>query len=99
MSPGGQLTLSNWQFLNSSRLAARIQPWDAVGLSASDVDPGDYLLDWKRDGAGLRYVHHFNPAELSELAARAGFLVMDSFLSDGEGGNLGLYQTWRPESS
>ena len=52
------------------------------------------LLDWKRDGMGLRYVHHFSPDELSVLASLAGFHVSESFLSDGESGNLGLYQVW-----
>ena len=95
MAPEGRFVLSNWQFLNSSRLRERIQPWEAAGFSTSQVDPGDHLLDWRRDGAGLRYAHHFSEMELQELAARAGFEVMDSFLSDGEGGRLGLYQTWK----
>lgn len=92
--PGGRFFLSNWQFLNSEKLRRRVQPWEAAGLASSDVDPGDYLLDWKRDGAGLRYVHHFTPDELVSLAAQSGFRVEESFLSDGEGGNLGLYQVW-----
>lgn len=96
LAPEGCLALSNWQFLNSARLVARIQPWEAAGLEASRVDPGDYLLDWKRGGKGLRYVHHFSAAELEGLAGRAGFEVVDAFLSDGAGGNLGLYQIWKP---
>jgi predicted phosphodiesterase/SAM-dependent methyltransferase len=34
----GQFIFSVWQFLNSPRLTKRIQPWDAVGLKAADVD-------------------------------------------------------------
>lgn len=90
----GRFILSNWQFLNSERLKARIQPWETVGLSSSDVDEGDYLLDWKRGGTGLRYAHHFSTEELSALAERVGMRVSESFLSDGEGGKLGLYQVW-----
>ncbi len=60
------------------------------------MDPGDYLLDWRRGGEGLRYVHHFSPEELAELAAETGFRVLETFWSDGEGGNLGLYQVWEP---
>ena len=90
----GRFILSNWQFLNSEKLKARIQPWETVGLSSSEVDDGDYLLDWKRGGIGLRYAHHFSAEELSALAGRTGFRVTESFLSDGEGGRLGLYQTW-----
>jgi hypothetical protein len=87
---------SNWQFLNSEKLKARIQPWETAAISASEVDVGDYLLDWRSGGKGLRYVHHFNESELAELAKASGFSIMDSFYSDGETGNLGLYQVWKP---
>ena len=94
LSPGGLFIHSHWQFLNSARLRARIQPWESVGLHPEDVDPGDYLLDWRHGGHGLRYVHHFSPPELASLAAATGFRVRETFLSDGEGGRLGLYQVW-----
>ncbi len=90
----GRLIHSEWQFLNSPRLAARIQPWEMAGLSLEQVDAGDYLLDWRQGGSGLRYVHHFTLEELAGLAAEAGFTILDTFLSDGEGHNLSLYQTW-----
>ena len=96
LKEGGKFILSNWQFLNSEKLKARIQPWGKVGLSNSDVDEGDYLLDWRSGGEGLRYVHQFSAEELSGLANQAGMRVVDSFTSDGDGGNLGLYQVWRP---
>jgi SAM-dependent methyltransferase len=94
LAPGGQFIHANWQFLNSPRLQARIQPWEAAGLSEEKVEPGDYLLDWRRGGRGLRYIHHFSEAELQVLAGETGFRVVDSFLSDGENGRLGLYQVW-----
>ena len=94
LTDDGRFILSNWLFLNSDKLKARIQPWSAAGLSPADVDEGDYLLDWKRGGTGLRYAHHFSAEELSALAEQTGFHVVDSFLSDGEGGRLGLYQIW-----
>lgn len=93
--PGRRLALSAWQFLNSPRLADRIQPWERAGISTDDVDPGDYLLDWRAGGEGLRYVHSFDPVELTELAQTSGWQVVDTFLSDGQGGRLGLYQTWQ----
>ena len=58
------------------------------------MDEGDYLLDWKRGGEGLRYVHQFSEEELGGLAEDAGFRVVESFYSDGESGRLGLYQVW-----
>ena len=94
LSPGGQFVHSNWQFLNSERLRKRIHPWEEIGLCETDVDPDDYLLDWRRGGFGLRYVHHFNEESLHLLAAETGFQVVETFYSDGETGDLGLYQVW-----
>jgi 2-polyprenyl-3-methyl-5-hydroxy-6-metoxy-1,4-benzoquinol methylase len=85
---------SNWQFLNSEKLKARIQDWSKAGLSPDEVDPNDYLLDWRSGGEGLRYVHHFDEDELRDLAKATGFQIKDVFYSDGETGNLGLYQVW-----
>ncbi len=95
LKPNGKFILSNWQFLNSDKLKARVQPWGRVGLSDSDVDEGDYLLDWRSGGEGLRYAHQFSEGELFGLAEQAQMKVEASFLSDGENGRLGLYQIWR----
>ena len=94
LKPNGKFILSNWQFLNSEKLKARIQPWSRIGLSDEDVDAGDYLLDWRSGGEGLRYAHHFSAEELLGLAEQVGFKVEAEFLSDGENGRLGLYQVW-----
>lgn len=90
----GRFIHSQWQFLNSPRLRARLQPWQKAGIQEADVDPGDYLLDWRRGGQGLRYVHHFTGAELQALATATGFHILETFYSDGETGDLGLYQVW-----
>jgi SAM-dependent methyltransferase len=95
LAPGGRLSLSVWSFLASPQLRKRIQPWLAVGISEAELDPGDFLLDWRRGGRGLRYVHHFTEPELAGLAEAAGFQVLESYLSDGEGGALGRYQVWQ----
>jgi len=89
--PAAWLVVSVWNFLRSPRLRARVQPWAAVGLSLAQVEPGDYLLDWRHRGAGLRYVHHYTPAELAADLAATGWRAGEMFLADGEGGRLGLY--------
>lgn len=94
LADGGRLYLSNWQFLKSERLKTRILPWDQVGLDQDQVDEGDYLLDWRRGGPGIRYVHHFSLEELSWLAGETGFSILESFHSDGKEGDLSLYQVW-----
>ncbi len=96
LKPEGKFIHSNWQFLNSEKLKARIQPWETVSIAGSEVDAGDYLLDWRSGGRGLRYVHHFSEEELSDLAEASNFHVSDTFSADGENGRLGLYQFWEP---
>lgn len=103
LSEGGYLVLSVWQFQHSPRLLARRQPWALVGIDEADLEPGDTLLDWRyalpdqSERIGLRYVHAFTVEELHHLAQASGFVVEDTFESDGEGGRLGLYQIWRPD--
>ena len=94
LKPEGRFIHSNWQFLNSEKLKARIQPWEAVAISSVEVDAGDYLLDWRSGGRGLRYAHHFTEEELSQLAQAGGFHIARSFYSDGENNKLGFYQIW-----
>jgi len=89
--PGARCVISVWQFLQLPRLRHKIVLWEQIGLQQTAADPGDYLLDWRRGGHGLRYVHHFELDELNTLCVRAGFHVDDSFRSDGESGTLGLY--------
>ena len=95
LKPNGRFILSNWQFLNSEKLKLRIQPWSRVGLSDGDVDEGDYLLDWRSGGEGLRYAHQFSAGEKLALAQQVQLKVEAEFLSDGENGRLGLYQVLR----
>ncbi len=96
LAPGALFIHSEWQFLNSPRLHARIVPWEAAGIPSDQVEAGDYLIDWRAGGTGLRYVHSFTEAELSRLAAEAGFAIQESFYADGENGRLGIYQIWKP---
>ncbi len=98
LASSGRFVLSNWQFLNSQRLKARIQPWETIGLSDDQVDEGDYLLDWRSGGKGLRYIHSFDSIELAGLAKETGFGIVDEFHSDGKSGTLALYQSWAAES-
>ena len=92
----GVLYMSAWQFIRSERLKKKILPWETLNISPEEVDEGDYLLDWQRGGSGVRYVHLYDEKELKEVAERSGFKIVETFDSDGEGGNLGLYQVWEP---
>ncbi len=95
MEPGSLWILSVWDFKQSERLRERIVPWHNVGIDGNNVEAGDYLLDWRHGGSGLRYVHHFTPERLEALAHQGGLEMIDTFHMDGEKGRLGLYQVWR----
>jgi len=101
LKDGANFYHSEWQFQHSEKLMARRQPWNSVGIEENAVDEGDTLLDWRhvmpeQEGeVGLRYVHLFNRDELAYLAKAASFEIIDEFESDGQGGKLGLYQTWQ----
>ena len=97
LAPEGRFVHSNWQFLNSEKLTNRIQSWEIIGLRDEMVDENDYLLDWRRGGEGLRYVHYFTNIELLSLATRTGFKISGMFVSDGASGNLALYHIWEPQ--
>lgn len=94
LSPQARIVLSTWNFLASKRLRDRILPWSTINLAAGDIDPGDYLLDWRRGGHGLRYVHYFTAEELSALAESANLKAIESYYADGQDGKLGQYQIW-----
>ena len=95
LAEDGRFIHSNWQFLNSPRLRQRVRKWGEAGLTEADVDEGDYLLDWRSGGTGLRYVHHFNENELATLAESSGFSILETFYSDGKEGDLAFYQIWK----
>jgi SAM-dependent methyltransferase len=94
LKDNGGFVLSVWNFMSSPRLRKRVIPWEKIGLTPEDVEPDDYLLDWRRGGYGLRYVHLFDEGQLGKLASTAGFEVVETTYSDGENGRLGLYQAW-----
>ena len=95
LKPGGLVVVTTWQFLSSQRMRRKIVPWGTVGLSPDELEPGDYLLDWKRGGIGYRYCHLVDEKEMRALAEWAGLEVVETFRSDGKEGNLNLYGVLR----
>jgi len=91
LEPGGRLVLSTWQFLGSARMRRKIVDWAEVGIAEEALEPDDYLLDWKREGRGLRYCHLVDEAEVERLAAKSGFRVCETFRAGGREGNLSLF--------
>ena len=96
-----ELNDDTWHTVNNTAkvtgfLGGREKP---TPVSDEEVDPHDYLLDWRRGGTGYRYVHYFTSQELNALAGATGFKVSGLFTSDGESSNLGLYHIWEPGST
>ncbi|NLE44096.1 MAG: class I SAM-dependent methyltransferase [Chloroflexi bacterium] len=87
----GALIVSAWQFMDHPRLRRKVVPWQCAGIAPNSVDPGDYLLNWQRDGYGLRYCHLIDEREMSALAAAAGMEVTSTYRAGGREGDLGLY--------
>ncbi|MBN1889996.1 MAG: class I SAM-dependent methyltransferase [Thermoflexales bacterium] len=88
LAPGSQLLMTNWQFTHNARLRNKIVDWQIVGVDSHELEAGDALLDWKRDGLGFRYCHLLTEDEVQLLAAQSGFEVREQFYSDG---GLNLY--------
>jgi tRNA (uracil-5-)-methyltransferase TRM9 len=91
LAPGGRLVVANWQFLQVERLRKRLLPWSTLDLTDEEVEPGDYLLDWQRQGHGLRYVHLVDEAEMRSLARDVGLEIASLFRADGHTDDLTLY--------
>jgi 2-polyprenyl-3-methyl-5-hydroxy-6-metoxy-1,4-benzoquinol methylase len=91
LEPPGRLILSAWQFLDHERMRRKIVGWEAASIPEESLEPGDYLLDWKRGGRGLRYCHLVDEAEMERLADEGGFCVRQTFRAGGREGNLSLY--------
>lgn len=96
LRPNGRLLISNWQFMDNERQRNKVVAWSRIGLDESDVEPGDYLLTWKREGYGLRYVSYIDCDEVLALVSTAGLVVDQEFRSDGREGDLNLYTICSP---
>lgn len=92
LAPRGRVVISTWQFLDNERMRKKIVPWSTVGgIDEQELEPGDALLNWKRDGLGLRYCHWIGEDELRSLAAKANLQIAETFRVGGREGDLSLY--------
>ncbi len=98
LTPESTAVISVWQFMHLERFRRKILPWRELGLDADTLEPGDLLVDWQGLQRGLRYVHHFRPAELEHLCEEAGFRVTRRYVEDGATRDLSLYLVLRRSS-
>lgn len=90
LAPAGRLVVSTWQFSASERLRRRIVPWSSApgsageaGVDEARLEPGDYLLDWRRGGYGLRYCSLIGEQDIRVLLLSCGLTVEDVYTADG----------------
>lgn len=88
LKPRGIFVMSNWRFLNNARLRKKIVDWRELMIDNRRLEPGDYLLDWKRGGTGYRYAHLVDENEVNKLANASGLQVVEQFHADND---LNLY--------
>ncbi len=96
LKPGGHVVLSTWRFLAHPRMRRKIVDWAEVDIDEGELDAGDYLLDWRRGGHGLRYCHMIDEEEVEELAAASGLVVRETFRAGGREGDLSLFSILDP---
>jgi SAM-dependent methyltransferase len=98
LRPGGIAIITFWRYLADPGLAARAAATDAqalaeLGLSPTQLDPGDHLLGWQGTPGAWRYCHSFTDAEISELASSIApaSAPLARFEADGRNGALNTY--------
>lgn len=87
----GLLVYACWQFLDLDRLKQRIAPWP----DEWQREQNDYLLDWQRGTAALRYCHYVDDDENRDLIRATGLIRQRTFRADGRNGQLNLYTILR----
>lgn len=102
-APGGVCCVSLWRFAEERGIARRArrsteEALADLGLSAADLDRGDYLMGWQNRPHVWRYCHAFDDAETDRLVeALAGVAtVEDRFEADGRSGRLNGYLVLSP---
>ncbi len=91
VAPGGLLAFACWRFYEFERFRQRIVPWPAD----LTVEPGDYLLDWRRGQTALRYCHFVEDAEHAALVAATGLTEIATYRADGFSGTVNRYSLLR----
>ena len=83
VKPGGIFAFTCWRFFEYERFRSRLRP--------VDLEPHDYLLDWRRGEPTMRYCHFIDNAEHEELVAASALTEIARFRSDGETGDVNCY--------
>lgn len=91
LNDDGRLILSTFQFMQSERLRKKVVDWAVVEIDSAELEPNDYLVDWKRGGYGVRYIAYLDHDATRALMWEAGFEMVGEFSADGKTNNLNFY--------
>ena len=94
VAPDGLLAFAAWRFYEFERFRERIIPWP----DGSAVEPGDYLLDWRRGERALRYCHFVNEAEHIALVQATGLQELETYCADGRSNDMNRYSVLKRAS-
>ena len=93
--PGGYVIVSFWQFAHDDKLRAKAERATERGCTELGITlgAGDYLLGWQSEQHLYRFCHHFEDAEIDQLAQAVGTSAVEvaRFSADGKTGNLNRY--------
>lgn len=99
VKPGGIAAVSLWQLAHDPRIAKKAEAVTTRFLARHPditLDAHDYLLGWRDQSEVFRFCHHFEDAEVAELAAAAtqnlhNISLIASYKADGKTNNLNHY--------
>jgi len=95
LKPSGILVTTFWQFLSIPSIVSRIIDPESVTVNLSELEPGDYIIDWQRGNHGIRYCHQVENAERTDFISKLKIPVIAEFLADGKTDNLNYYMIWK----
>jgi 2-polyprenyl-3-methyl-5-hydroxy-6-metoxy-1,4-benzoquinol methylase len=92
LHPTGLLILSLWHYELDPRFVQKKVSWKHVPeIQPSELEPGDYLLNWQNDPQKLRYVHIVDQEETHDYIKSSGLRLLHEFRADGASNNLNHY--------
>lgn len=94
VAPGGLLVFTAWCFYEYERFRQRIVPFPPD----LRVEPGDYLLDWRRGTRALRYCHYVDDQEHAALIQVTGLREVLTYRADGHSGDVNRYSILKRET-
>jgi SAM-dependent methyltransferase len=89
LAPSGQLAISLWQFLDFDRFRKKLIRWEELPaytgdtVDVADLEQGDAAMTWGATENNVRFCHHVDRAEASELVRRSKLTRVCEFEADG----------------